>query len=62
MHGYQQQVPDGVFVNRTIAHHHEVLLMYWDMTDSTGAVIGVGASYGVVADDGLASMTDFYEQ
>jgi hypothetical protein len=37
--------------------------MHWDMIDSTGAVIGVGASYGVVADDGrLAAMTGFYEQ
>jgi hypothetical protein len=44
-------------VNRTIAHHHDALLMHWDMTDSTGAVIGVGARYGR-----LASMTGFYEQ
>ncbi|MGB8862104.1 MAG: nuclear transport factor 2 family protein [Ilumatobacteraceae bacterium] len=63
MEGFQQQLPGGGFANRDLAHHHDALLMHWDMTGPDGTAISPGASFGRVHPDGrLASMTGFYEQ
>ena len=60
MNGFQQQVPGAGFVNRHVSHHHDVLLVQWDMTGPDGTVLGPGASFGRTHPDGrLASMTGF---
>ena len=63
MEGFQQQLPGGGFVNRHVAQHHDCLLVSWDLTDASGAVLSPGTSFGTVGADGrLASMTGFFEQ
>ena len=63
MEGFQQQLPGGGFSNRDVTHHHDALLVQWDMTDVSGAVLSPGASFGVIGCDGrLASMTGFFAQ
>jgi hypothetical protein len=63
MDGFQQQVPGAGFLNRDVAHHHDALLVHWDMIGPDGSVLSPGASFGRVHSDGrLASMTGFYEQ
>jgi SnoaL-like domain len=63
MDGFQHELPGGGFVNRRIEHHHDALLVHWDMVDPTGQTIGAGASSGRVGPDGrLQAMTGFFDQ
>jgi SnoaL-like domain len=63
MDGFQQQLPGGGFVNRHVAQHHDCLLVSWDMTDASGAVLSPGTSFGTLGTDGrLTAMTGFFEQ
>ncbi len=63
MNGFQQQIPGAGFINRHVAHHHDVLLVQWDMIGPDATVLSPGTSFGRAHADGrLASMTGFYEQ
>jgi hypothetical protein len=61
MDGFQNQNPGGSFATRDFSHHHDCVLVAWEMLDGAGKTVGAGTSFGTLGADGrLTSMTGFF--
>jgi hypothetical protein len=62
MGAFQGNVPGGRFRIRSVLHHHDRMLAYWDLQRPDGLVLQTGASFAITAKDGrLRGISGFFQ-